>query len=936
MADALSIWQEKLNFLSQEEAKASDAEQKFKLRQDIIEARTKIGELQSESSATASRNTPKFRADVSRIIKYAPADLIGREGETELLNNTWGKVQNQEPNRPHVLTFVALGGEGKTSLVAKWAADLAFQNWPGCDAVFAWSFYSQGTREQTAVSSDSFLAEALKFFGDEAMAGSAAGAFDKGRRLAQLVGERRALLILDGLEPLQYAPTSPTPGELKDAGIAALLKGLAANSHGLCIVTTRYAIADLRAYWQTTAPMQELSRLSTAAGAKLLRTTGVKTGSQADFEKLVEDVDGHAMTLQIIGQFLVRAFHGDIRRRDRIDIQKADAKIQGGHAFRAMDTYMKWLEDDSEEARREVALLKLLGLFDRPATADCVAALRKAPAIDGLTEPLVGLPEDDWEFSLTSLRDAKLLTVNREVGSGELIAVDAHPLLREYFAQRVRKQQSEGWRAAHRRLYEHLCSTTSDRKSNPTLEDLQPLYQAVAHGCQAGLQQEVRDKVYRDRLQRGEEAYSMKKLGALGSDLAAIACFFETPWSRVSPALTEDTQAWMLNEAALTLHALGRLTEALEPMRSASERQVRRKAWEQAAVAVSNLSELELTLGEVAHASEDAEQSVSYADRSGEPFKRMTMRARLAHALHQAGRRAEAEVRFREAEAIQIERQPDYPMLYALQGFMYCDVLLADAERTAWKHSTGFLLTGSKGVPNFETGGATPSELAAGTAAIVESCRAISQRAVQTLNWVKAANLSLLAIGLDHLTLTRAALFQAIHWFGGEAMRFAKNAENRDAFSPFGLSPLAQAATIPGLALREAALHIDAAVVGIRRSGDQDFLTCALLTRGWLQSLFAGSIGHESAQADLDEAWEIAERGPMRLFMADIHLYRARLFGGMKDEGGGMKYPWDKNPDGTPRGPGDDLAAARKLIEECGYWRRKEELEDAEEAAKNW
>jgi len=74
----------------------------------------------------------------------------------------------------------------------------------------------------------------------------------------------------------------------------------------------------------------------------------------------------------------------------------------------------------------------------------------------------------------------------------------------------------------------------------------------------------------------------------------------------------------------------------------------------------------------------------------------------------------------------------------------------------------------------------------------------------------------------------------------------------------------------------------------------------------------------------------------MRLFMADIHLYRARLFGGMKDEGGRIKYPWDKNPDGTPRGPRDDLAAARKLIEQCGYWRRKEELEDAEAAAENW
>ena len=565
-----------------------------------------------------------------------------------------------EPKRPHVLTFVALGGEGKTSLVAKWAADLAHQDWPGCDAVFAWSFYSQGTREQTAVSSDAFLGEALTFFGDPAMAGSAQGAFDKGRRLAQLVGERRALLILDGVEPLQYAPTSPTPGELKDQGLAALLKGLAATSLGLCVVTTRYAIPDLRGYWQTTAPMHELPRLSTAAGVKLLRTLGVKTGSQADFEKLVEDVDGHALTLQILGQFLVRAFGGDIRRRDRINLEKADAKIQGGHAFRAMEAYVKWLEDDSEEARREVALLKLLGLFDRPATADCVAALRKAPAIPGLTEPLVGLAEDDWEFSLSALRDAKLLTVNREEGSGVLLALDAHPLLREYFARQLRQKQPEAWRAAHRRLYEHLCATTKEGHQ-PTLEDLQPLYQAVAHGCQAGLQQEACDKVYFARIQQGQETYSTKKLGAFGSDLGAVACFFERPWSRVSPALTEADQAWLLNEAAFRLRALGRLTEALEPMRAGMEMRIKQEDWKNAATVASNLSELELTLGEVAGAVGDAEQSVSHADRSGDAFQRMANRTTHADALHQAGRRAEAEARFREAEQMQAERQPALP-----------------------------------------------------------------------------------------------------------------------------------------------------------------------------------------------------------------------------------------------------------------------------------
>src|SRR5207253_9470313 len=125
----------------------------------------------------------------------------------------------------------------------KWIVDeMSAKGWPGCDGAFAWSFYSQGTREQMADSSDLFLKEALTFFGDEAdkaFAASPAGAFEKGQRLARVVAQRRSLLILDGLEPLQYPPTSTAfePGKLKDDGIAKLLKDLAAASRGLCIAT---------------------------------------------------------------------------------------------------------------------------------------------------------------------------------------------------------------------------------------------------------------------------------------------------------------------------------------------------------------------------------------------------------------------------------------------------------------------------------------------------------------------------------------------------------------------------------------------------------------------------------------------------------------------------------------------------------------------------
>jgi hypothetical protein len=298
----------------------------------------------------------------------------------------------------------------------------------------------------------------------------------------------------------------------------------------------------------------------------------------------------------------------------------------------------------------------------------------------------------------------------------------------------------------------------------------------------------------------------------------------------------------------------------------------------------------------------DAEQSVTYADRSGDAFIRMAFRTTLADSLHQADRRAEAEARFRDAEAMQVERQPDYPLLYSLWGFRYCDLLLAAPERAAW---VATLECGDLS-PLFRLGELSPSEArqaqpgeSGDKSPHSKALRVISQRAETALDIVLNGSRYLLDIALSHLTLGRAALYTSI-----------QDSTNSQ--------------------LSNATLHITAAVDGLRLAGTQHHVPRGLLTRAWLRFLTGRHTGSESAQTDLDEAWEIAERGPMKLFMADIHLYRARLFHAVKP------YPWATDADGHARGPKDDLAAARKLIESCGYWRRKEELEDAEAAAVNW
>ncbi|HEY0075018.1 MAG TPA: tetratricopeptide repeat protein [Abditibacteriaceae bacterium] len=778
-----------------------------------------------------------FKSDISRINRYAPTELIGREEEMQLLNDAWGNAVRGEKPRPRVLCFVAMGGEGKTSLVAKWAADLAARDWPGCDVAFAWSFYRQGTREQLAASSDLFLREALTFFGDEAMANSAAGISDKGKRLAQLVGERRALLLLDGLEPLQYPPHPPHDGALKDNGIIALLNGLAANSNGLCIITTRYTIPDLHTFIGETVREEELARLSTAAGVALLKALGVR-GTQAECEKLVEDVKGHALTLNLLGSFLKRAFHGDIRQRDRVKFEKADAKIQGGHAFRAMAAYVRWMEDESEESRRELAILQLLGLFDRPATADCVDVLRQAPAIPGLTEPLVEVDEDDWEFSLSGLQEAKLLTVNRDEASGMLLSLDAHPLLREYFAKRLREQQPEAWRAAHRRLYDYLCATTHEGEQ-PTLEELQPLYQAVSHGCQAGLHEDALN-IYKARILKGDMFYSVRRLGTWGTDLATLFGFFEIPREQPTQKLSVMDQAFVLNESGRYLRALGRCQEAVSLIRGGLNIRVTQAKleksealWAKVAGGSNNLVMILLLIGNIHEAVEVAEQSVEFADASDDLFYRVASRAHLIKALHLKGEvqkgKESFEIALDELDNLTVDEW---------------DVNAFDQQ---WRRLCDFLL---------DTGNFAE--------AITRTKDVLSKAERRGEKWAIGANL--LVLGESYFTLEN---------FSEAESCFHKAIEN------------------------------------LRETSEE--LPRALASRA---KLHAKQGQFDKAQEDLDEAWDIAKRGPMRLFMADIHLYCARLFFRETD------YPWQS--------PQVDLAAARRLIEECGYGRRREELEDAE------
>jgi hypothetical protein len=269
----------------------------------------------------------------SRILRHAPGQLFGRDEWLDQLDAAWAKH-----GKLHVYSLIAWGGVGKTSIVARWVAErMVARGWEGVDRYFDWSFYDQGTKEQSQASADFFIAAALEFFGDpDPQQGSP---WDRGERLARLVAKQRTLLILDGVEPLQYPPTSPQAGEFKDQALEALLQGLAIDNRGLCVVTSREPLAMLKLFVPIgTAGEQRVNQLQRDAALALLRHLQI-VGTDAELEQAWRAAGGHALTLSLLGRFIAEAYTDrDIRHYEQVKFTDTEEDRQGRSAFKVMTT----------------------------------------------------------------------------------------------------------------------------------------------------------------------------------------------------------------------------------------------------------------------------------------------------------------------------------------------------------------------------------------------------------------------------------------------------------------------------------------------------------------------------------------------------------------------------------------------------------------------
>jgi tetratricopeptide (TPR) repeat protein len=469
------------------------------------------------------------------------SDLFGREEDIAFLNDAWAN------SHVNVVTIVAWAGVGKSTLVNHWLRGMAAQHYRSAELVFGWSFYRQGSSLGTC-SADEFLDAALTWFGDpDPRIGTA---WEKGERLAKLVAHRRTLLILDGLEPLQNPP-GPQEGRLRDPSLQALLKELAAFNTGLCVITTRLAVGDMADHERTSAPRRDLEQLSSDAGAKVLRALSVK-GDEPELQSASEEFSGHCLALTLLGSYLTDAYDGDIRYRKEVSEHLSHDVRQGAHARRVMESYETWFGEGPE-----LSVLRMLGLFDRPADQKALGALLKSPAIPGLTEGLTNLSPSEWRAILARLRRARLLAGEDPHNPGHL---DAHPLVREFFGEQLRRLRTDAWKESNRRLFSYYQALAPPLPDN--VREMEPLFLAVICGCHAGLFREALRDVYIPRIQRENVCFAANVLGARGALLSTLVHFFEhgrwgSPMETAieGQRLTAEDQLYILMQAGEYLRA---------------------------------------------------------------------------------------------------------------------------------------------------------------------------------------------------------------------------------------------------------------------------------------------------------------------------------------------------------------------------------------------
>ncbi len=515
------------------------------------------------------------------LLPNTPAKIFGRKSELRILDTIWNE------RKANVVQLVAFGGMGKSSLVNSWLSRLDQKGYCGAGRVYAWSFYWQAAGSEIRSSGDYFIEHALGWFGDEAP--SEGTPWDKALRLANLIRAKRTLVILDGLEPLQLPP-GPKHGLVENPAVSLLIKELASENNGLCLITSRLPVADLAAYEGARVKTIELGVLSEKAGIKMLKSIGIK-GTHKEYQQALEEYSGHPLSLSLLGGYLNvvhRGRMGDFRKIKSL----LDEQAMGVHARNLMSNYLDWFKGTPERA-----LLFILGLFDRAVCLRDIEMISSScPNIEGITADLAELSGLQYSYAVDRLKQANLISVKEKDSQ---IFLDCHPLVRDFLSEFIKTEQPLAWTLGHALIFDFLREqAVPDPK---TMAELEPLFRAVIHGTQAG-QYEVAFELYFEKIKKKQ--FSMFAQGSHHEDQACIRSFFGPEWGQPVDELPDNAKFYLLSCAATNLIYLGEASAAIAPCTKSIKWFTSKEMWLDALNAAAPLVSMLVITGGLSKASD--------------------------------------------------------------------------------------------------------------------------------------------------------------------------------------------------------------------------------------------------------------------------------------------------------------------------------------------
>ncbi len=466
--------------------------------------------------------------------------LFGREAELFALNEAWNQ------GAVNVVQVTGIGGAGKSSLVNEWLLRMDADNYRGADAVLAWSFH-QGYGSQASIASpDVFLRRALAMLGD-----SDAGQDDPESqviRLVQWIRKHRILLVFDGVQNLQDT-YGPGFGQFHDPGFALLLRELAKENPGLCVLTSRLGNPDLETIGQPRARHIALGGIGSGAACELMRSCEIR-GRAEHIRHAVWRHQGLPMTLRLLGQHLELARDGELAHY----MELVPLLEESGEAERAAEYGRECLARLPLHGQR--MFFHLLSLYERRTSLREILKTCRGLEVEGLTSEILSLTHMELRYGIFALEKAGLVRAWRKP-QGMKLELARFP--GAAMALRLKLSEPALWRSGNRLLLARTQERKSGLAESPRNREM--LYLAVIHGARAGCWQEAFMLYFGDIR---NSRYAPPDADFLHHDQASLREFFADPWSRLDAGLeNEEARVDLQCCAAINLAALGDTDEMI-------------------------------------------------------------------------------------------------------------------------------------------------------------------------------------------------------------------------------------------------------------------------------------------------------------------------------------------------------------------------------------